>query len=293
MRKTILSILVLLIACSKPKENCNYVSDYYPLTTKASLQFYLGNNKKAFDLYSKAFESCNAIKIGALHDTDTFAKVCASLGKSNLALDYIELTLKKGGTINTFLNDSIFNKILKTESGKKLLFNSDSIHSAYLNGLDLKLRSELQEMIALDQKYNSTKLQDSMFMANDSKLMEIFEEHGYPNEQMIGNYGVDQIMADPAILLLHTMDSSRIHYFIPKIKQFVQNGTCPPLVLGTLYDNLELFNGKPQTYGTYKNQDGGYAKMISNLGEVDDNRISIGLPSLEITRKLDSLRFKF
>jgi hypothetical protein len=53
---------------------------------------------------------------------------------------------------------------------------------------------------------------------------------------------------------------------------------------------LALFNDEPQTYGTYENQNGGYANMISDTSKVNTNRAEIGLPNLKLTKKLDSLR---
>ncbi|HLS31903.1 MAG TPA: hypothetical protein VK021_13685, partial [Flavobacteriaceae bacterium] len=107
---------------------------------------------------------------------------------------------------------------------------------------------------------------------------------------VVGNYAIDFTSADPTILLLHTDDSIRIDYFIPKVKEFIKKGQCTPYVLGTMYDNLALFNKGPQTHGTYENQNGDYANMISDVSKVNENRAEIGLPTLKMTRKIDSLR---
>jgi len=99
---------------------------------------------------------------------------------------------------------------------------------------------------------------------------------------------------DVGLLLLHTKDSIRMNYFVPKVKEFVKKGLAPPRTLGTMIDQYYLYNGKPQIYGTYGARGGGYANMIDNLKKVDSNRISIGLPPLELKEKKDSLnRIKF
>ncbi|RAJ17532.1 hypothetical protein LX77_03858 [Gelidibacter algens] len=292
MRITLILVLLIIVGCaSKRKTECNYITDYYPNTANAEVEFYLGNYQKAYNYYQKAFENCDAIKIGFLHDTDKFAKICAELGKDDLAIDYIKKTIDKGGTLNEFQNDKVFNDIFKTERGKKLIADYDKIREKYISTLNMNLRAELQAMIEIDQRLvGQQEKRDSVFKVNDKRLVEIFDEFGYPNEQVVGNYGIDFTSADPTILLLHTDDSIRINYFIPKVKEFVKNGKCPPYTLGTMYDNLELFNKQPQTHGTFESQNGGYANMISDLSKVNANRAEIGLPSLKMTKKIDSLR---
>lgn len=283
-------LLSIFLSCSNDeKTECNYITDYYPNTAKAEIEFYSGNYEKAFDYYQKAFENCDAIKLGTHYDTDNFAKICAELGKENLALDYIEKTINKGGTLNGFQRDKTFDNLFKSEKGKKLIADYDKKRKEYINSLNIELRSELQKMIELDQKLSGIQ-RDSIFKVNDLRLVEIFEEIGYPNEQVVGNYGIDFTQADPTILLLHTDDSIRINYFIPKVKEFIRNGNCPPRTLGAMYDNLELYNDQPQTHGTYENQNGGYSNMISDLSKVNTNRAEIGLPNLKMTREIDSLK---
>lgn len=289
----IFSLFLVLSCQTKEKTNCNYVTDYYAHAYKAEKEFYIGNYDESFDLYQKAFRYCDAINIGFHNDTGKFARVCAELGKENLAMDYIEKRIDNGGTISEFQNDSIFLKLLGSDRGKKIVSEYGQSRAKYIASLDLDLRAELQNMIRLDRSLNSTLAQDSMFQVNDKRLVQIFEKYGYPNEHIRGPYNLDQINAEPTILLLHTDDSIRINYFIPKIKKFVENGQCPPDVLGTLLDNLELFNQQPQTHGTYLNGNGGYANMISEKSKVNANRKSIGLPTMAMTKELDSLKYQY
>lgn len=292
-----LKILILIfsfhiIGCSEyTKQDCNYITDYYPYTAKAELEFYSKNYNEAYTYYNKAFKSCSSIKIGIHNDTQNFATTCLALGKNDLAFDYILKTFDQGGTLSTFLNDSIFNSVFDSEKRKQLLTQYDKRRTNYLSGINLDLRAELQKMITLDIQLTGSS-RDSIFKVNELRLVQIFEEYGYPNEQMIGNYGLDQMMADPNLLLLHSSDSLRIHYFIPKIEEFVKHGKCEPLLLGMLYDNLSLFNNRPQTYGTYQSSEGGYANMIPDTSIVNKNRAAIGLPSLAIAEKIIKLKLQ-
>jgi hypothetical protein len=80
-----------------------------------------------------------------------------------------------------------------------------------------------------------------------------------------------------------------MRYFILKLTEFVKNGTCQPDVLVRVIDQYYLYNGRPQINGTYTKHGGGYANMISDLKKVDRNRISIGLPPLELKEKKDRI----
>jgi hypothetical protein len=131
--------------------------------------------------------------------------------------------------------------------------------------------------------------QDSIDKLHEKRLIELFESVGYPNAKMVGPYSLDQRRAEVNIFLLHTDDSIRMNYFVPKVREFVKTGAATPNVLGTMIDQYYLYNGEPQIYGTYTTQSGGYATMIKDLKKVDSNRISIGLAPLELKQKKDSL----
>ena len=289
--KLFLSIfIIVLVSCSdKNSLECNYISDYYPYKTKAEIEYYEGNYEKAYELYKKAFKHCEALKLSTHHDTDNFARICIELDQIDLAVEYIEKSISKGATLKQFLRDSAYDELFESKEGQLLISKYSALREEYLGKLNLKLRHELQEMIKLDQQYNMTILQDSMFTVNEIRLKEIFERHGFPNEQVIGNYGVDQTHADPTILLLHTSDSIRQNYFIPILKKMIKSGECSPLTLGMVLDNMELFNNRPQTHGTYKTKDGLHSTMIMDTSEVNANRKEIGLPSIKMAEKLDSL----
>lgn len=289
MRTTIILLLFTVISFHpNTKSECNYIKRYHPNSIMAEIEYYSGNYQEAFNHYEKAFKNCEPLSIGTHNDIFKFAEICSRLDKVEMALDFIEKSINNGYKLEAFTTDSIFDKCFDTNRGVSLLNSYENIREKYLSSLNLNLRNELQQMRKLDQELSGI-ARDSIFRINELRLVEIFEEFGYPNEQVVGPYNIDRISADPQILLLHTDDSIRINYFIPKIKEFISIGTCPPNALGTLYDNLEIFNNNPQTHGTYKKQNGEYSDMISSIIEVNKNRIDIGLPTLELTQKKDSL----
>lgn len=164
----------------------------------------------------------------------------------------------------------------------------------------MELREELITMRYNDQLYrrsrdnNDMAKMDSIDSIHEKRLIELFEQGIYPNDEMVGSYSIDNTSTDVSILLLHTRDSIRLNYFVPKVKEFIKNGKGSPLALGNMLDQYHLYNDQPQIYGTYTAREGGYAEMIPDLKKVDSNRVSIGLPPLALQEKRDSIvRLKY
>lgn len=294
MRKALSLSFILLISCSqKNKPACNYITDYYQTIYHAELAYELKKYDKAYELYQSAFNTCTPINTYTYNEIGKYVEVCAILGYDEKALNFIELSLKNGDELKWLLQNPRYNKVFATEKGKKLISNYDNIRADYLKGINLELRKEIQEMSRLDQKYRSEQYQtkqDSIDKINTNRLIEIFEQFGYPDDKVIGSYSVDRIHTDIVTMLLHTSDSVRMNYFVPKLKEYVEMGTCSPKTLGFVIDQYYLYNNQPQTHGTYQSQTSRYADMIDDREQVNKNRINIGLPTLELDERTDSIK---
>lgn len=284
---------ILLISCSKKlKPDNDYIKNYYQLIYSADVEFESKNYRKAFEFYQKAFNNCDPINTPEFNELRKFTELCAIIGKDKLASEFIEKNLKIGSEIKWYMNDSIYSRVFKTRKGKELLRKYDEIHKNFLKNVNMELRKEIQEMQRLDQLYRRSNQikQDSIDIVNTKKIILIFNEYGYPNEKIIGNSSIDKKITSISTILLHTKDSIRMNYFVPKLTEYVKNGQCSPKTLGFLIDQFHLYNGNPQTHGTYRSQNSKYATMITDKTEINRNRISIGLPTLEMQEKIDSLR---
>jgi hypothetical protein len=272
---------------------CNYITDYYQLIYKADIEFETNNFQKAFDYYQKAFNTCTPKNSIGYHEIIKFAEVCVVLKKNKLAIVYLELAINNGILLGMIQEKQVFTELLNSKAGLKLVERYDSLRSQYVKGIDLSLRTEIQNMMALDQRYRLNDpdwdKQDSIDDINTIRLIEIFEAYGYPNETILGNSSIDKKYTTVEVLLLHTDDSIRMNYFVPKLLEFIQGGSCPPYILGMIIDQYYLYNDKPQIYGTYRGKVAPYANMITDLKQVDKNRLSIGLPPLVLQEKKDSL----
>lgn len=295
MKKILLLLSLIIFSCAaEEKTDCNYITDYYPTVYKADIEFGMGNYGEAFALYREAFNSCEAKNTSTFHELSNFTESSAILKKYDITYEYAKKTVQNGVELNSFESNPNFEEFLLSDYGEKFIAEYDSLRQEYIDKADLELRDELIAMRTADQLYRSQgsdadwAKQDSIDKLHEERLIEIFETVGYPTDKMVGPHTMDY-KVDIGLFLLHTDDSIRMNYFVPKVKEFVKNGTAPPRSLGTMIDQYHLYNGEPQIYGTYGAQGGGYADMIDDLNKVDSNRVSIGLPLLELKEKKDSL----
>jgi len=296
MKYILIFLFVVFTSCKQEtKTECDYIANYYQKIYKADIEFQTENYQKAFELYREAFNSCEPINVPGTNELNNFARLCAILDKNDLSIEFISKIIERGYEINWLQQDSSFAKVFASEKGIELVANYEDLRKKALSKLNLALREEIKTMKSEDQKYRNKNYRDNIDRQeaidekNTSRIIEIFSEFGYPNETIIGSFSVDKSPVNISAMLLHTSDSIRMNYFVPKLKEFVRNGTCPPEVLGSVIDQFYLYNGEPQINGTYTKQDGGYSNMISDLKKVDSNRISIGLPPLELKEKKDSI----
>lgn len=265
MKMKLLPFLLLIIGCQTDnKSSCNYITDYYQTIYKADYEFQKESYEKAFELYQEAFNSCEAINTLSYNEIDRFAETSAILNKYSITYEYVKKQIQIGKELNSFQNNPHLEKFLSSKYGIKLLSEYENLRKMFLDNADFELRDELVKMRIADQMYrggsgeaNWTK-QDSIDKLHELRLIEIFESIGYPTEKMVGQRTMDYPV-DVGLLLLHTKDSIRMNYFVPKVNEFIINGTAPPRVLGTMIDQYHLYNDKPQIYGTYSAQGGGYA----------------------------------
>src|SRR5690606_31646487 len=108
-------------------------------------------------------------------------------------------------------------------------------------------------------KPEGKRILDSIDSINENLLIYIFEKYGYPDESLVGNMEFSIKMEDNPFsmvlshVLLHTRDSIRQAYFLPKMLEFVKQGKTPPLFYARMADQLEVYHQRSQIYGTYTN----------------------------------------
>lgn len=284
MNKFHISITVLITlflqSCNHTNEKMiNYIDiGYYSTVYEADSLYLEKNYSKSFKLLDELFQKAEPQNMDIYYEYKTYVQSAYIVGDYDKAKKGLEkLIVDFGTTWRQMQNDSILNLIAKEAKIDNLKF--DKLENKHKKKVNYSLRNDIISMRTKDQLYRNRNyqknahLQDSIDEIHEQKLIGIFETVGYPNVTVVGKNGIPPNNADIKTILLHTSDSIRKKYFLPKILEFIQRGKCDPLRYGTMYDQLMLYNKKKQKYGTYAN-----GRKVQSEDSLDYYRKSIGLP---------------
>ncbi|CAM1366153.1 conserved exported hypothetical protein [Tenacibaculum sediminilitoris] len=279
----LLTVLTNCVSAQDVNKKEESYKNYFFNVYKADSLFFAGKNKESYkildDLFSK-YESKNGFTTS---EYLTYLKSKVNSGKKIRKNELECYFSNHGGIKDIIINDSLLNIYYdKYKLGREY----DSLRKVYMKKIDLNLRLKIASLIEDDQYYRTyydkadkeEKLM-KIDLKNEKILKDLFLKKIYPNEFVIGNHLIDFEIINPEVLLLHTNEKIRKNFFLPKVKDFVLNGVCSPFVYARMVDQMYLYSGKPQIYGTYntpflKKED--YAFYNKNRKE-----LNIGLPSVE------------
>lgn len=282
-----LLIVQMMICCKTQKEMAVQIQDkevnyipYFLKVYEADSLYIVKNYHRSYEILDSLFQEFEPINIESYNEILTFTRLKMILGKPLKEGEFSRLVSVYGFTGELFENDSIF-KSFQLKEKKNLLDKQREfeLRSEYINSLNMSLRFEIKQMKEKDQKFrkhkyrDNIKRQDSLDYSNQVRLKEIFEEIGFPNYRLIGNFMVDKSFVDVNAILLHTKDTVRVSYFMPKVLEFVKKGEALPFNYASMYDQYLLYNGKEQYYGSYENP------INIPIGEVNRRRKLIGMPN--------------
>lgn len=272
---------VLLIICSCKQKTVAFEGDYisgnyFSNIYKADSLMLQKEYDEALKIYDETFNNFQPFNLPIYYELRQYTKCLYLLDRKKEAKKNLKKLISAYGYTRERIQNDI---ILKEIWDDKISGQYSSLRSNYLKSVNSSIWEELYSMQDRDQKYrrqnyiqNKSK-QDSLDRLNLGRFLEIMNTNGYPNEKIIGTYFNDGRIISPEVILLHSPDSIRKR-ILPKILEFVRQGDCNPIVYGRLVDQMYLYGGKPQKFGTYLG-----SEMIAR-DSVELNRKRIGLPSL-------------
>lgn len=276
-------LCAIFFCCKQNKISVNnsftYLSSgYYENVYLADSLFIEGEFKKSYEILKGTFKKQPPINMDIYYEYETYLSSAVELGKSEFLCDELKSLISNYGYNEYRIsNNPNIDKLL--DSCPEVKRNIKKLYEEFKSKIKLSLRNELLGMAKNDQKFRQKgKYQDNIIEQerideiNTKRIIEIFEKFGYPNQKLVGDYFVDEKHLIFKGMLLHTNDSIRREYFIPKLLEFIKKGECNPLVYATIVDQLNLYNGNQQLFGTYSNNN------IYNFKKIDSTRKSIGLP---------------
>ncbi len=279
-----------MTSCQKNKE-CNYIENYYQTVYLAEQAYYKKDYHKVVELMSKAEMNCELIDQPMIYEIIKYAESSAQIGENEKAFELLRKLVLKGYELSDLKNNDAFQKIINSDNWTELENDYDSLHKEYLNSINLELREKISEMKRIDQLYRQRGAYDqqkcdSIDAINEMELKQIIAKHGYPDDKIIGGYKIDNTPVDPMILLFHFDDYD---YWTTTLKELIKDGQAPPSSLGNFVDSYQrrVPEEKKYIYGIYDNV--GEEKIIE-FENLDERRVSIGLPPMAIKKSSDSLR---
>lgn len=117
-------------------------------------------------------------------------------------------------------------------------------------------------------------------------MKQIVAQYGYPDDNIIGGYKIDNQHIVLSILLFHFDDYD---YWTSTLKELIKKGQAPPSSLGNFVDSYQrrVLEEKKFIYGIYDNSG---EKEIIEFDKLDERRVSIGLPPMKLKRSIDRLK---
>lgn len=280
-------VLVFLISCKSKviskgnsfvaNKEVNYIP-YYLKVYEADSLFIVKDYERSYEILDNLFKEYKPVKKSIFYEYITYIKLKKLLNIGIDKTDFIRKIIDFGITMEFVKNDSILNSIYILDTD---FYNIEQIKycDSLKNVLNLSLRDEILKMKNLDQFYRTsrytdfTKQQDSIDYKNQRRLIDMFETIGFPDNKIFFGCFLDNQSTDLSSILLHSKDSIRDKYFIPKVFEFIKKGDASPLIFAQLIDQKLLYHGEMQYYYSYPEN------LKIKVSELNTRRKSIGLPS--------------
>lgn len=286
MKKIFLVLILIsfgIISCKSSynkigSKNANYIP-YYLKVYEADSLFVVGSYQGSYDILDNLFKKYEPINTFKFDEYGTFCKLKIILNKKLDQDDFFKLVSKYGYDNDWLETDSILSPYYKTFENMDLKYKS--AREVYLKSINLKLRKNIVILINQDQKYRiGNKTSETQQMRNyadsinQTELMRIFKDFGYPNMAMIGNYTIDKKLVSISPILYHTSTSINNEYFFKNVLEYIRQGKEDPDVYAFMIDRFNMFRNNTQVYGTFKDN------LKLSESEINKNRHLIGLPAL-------------
>lgn len=285
---SIILMIVVYNSCvsvqKESKKNKLYdYSNYYREISKADSLFVIKEYENATQLFEQIFSKYEPINTFRFNEYSCYLKSKYFFNKDVNEVDIEALISKYGFTKGRILNDSILSKYYSQFINEEKYIE---LISYYKKSIDFKLRKKIASMVKLDQYYRTeydgddfNKQLKKIDSIHERELILMFDKGVYPGVMKVGSLFYDENVPDIETLLLHTGDSIRLNYFLPKLRNFIKEGKSSPYIYAMMLDQLELYNGRTQKYGTYnvKSIDENDIKNFSK----NRNELNIRLPSIE------------
>lgn len=163
---------------------------------------------------------------------------------------------------------------------KPLVRQLDSIYTS--DQSDREKMEELTKTVGLKSNFKEIKALRESIIRNDSinllKVKAILDQYGWLGPDVIGQEGNTTLF-----LVIQHSDLATQEKYLPMMKEAVRKGKAEGSQLALLVDRVEMFNNRPQIYGSQISSDNGKYIIYKIIDEANVNkrRAEVGLEPLE------------
>ncbi|WP_280670084.1 hypothetical protein [Dysgonomonas sp. PH5-37] len=290
-----LCINVFLIQKVLSNDGYNYItSGYYQLVNEAYLAYLEDNEDLAFLKLQQAEKACPIVEQTEYGEMSLYARLLIKNNDYDKAVHYINKLATDYGSIALFLaEEDTTDYIMKFKESidlHGLIMDIYPKFQAFYTPERKDLINELRQMHENDQKIredannkieNPTLDWDEVSQHNADRIIEILKIHGYTNYRVTGVMNGD-LGNSFWVPIIHASDIRE--EIEPMIWRYVETGECTPYVWAFMRER----------------KTGKYIYEVLNcnkenkidIEEVNKNRLSIGLPTLDMQEKISSLKKK-
>ncbi|TAG42661.1 MAG: hypothetical protein EAZ31_05645 [Cytophagia bacterium] len=262
----------------------NFITEYYPFINKAEIYITKGKFENALEMYQKAFKNST---IGFRRDYENALYCALKIDKINIALEYAKQMAVKGSKLEYFKKIKHFEKLTASNNWIDFEENYDKY---YLKNINIKLRDTLIKMKERDQKY---RLMEGSYRKYHKEIKEIdslnyiglvslFNQYGYPTEDMIGGKHITDVIIRHYYQNNPT-DTTK-HIFLNDIfNNALKEGKIHNENILTIFNNIHpIIKWEKYSYYTIKKVNNlVYRINFGSTLEINKERKEIGLCSME------------
>lgn len=277
------------------------VRQYDALITKADSCYRLKNYDKSLNYFEQAFKYSSCIKGVHLYNATC---VAALSGNTDQAFTWLRQRMKLEP--KWYMRDSNRDKDLeplrKDKRWQELISEMDARRNAVEKQYDNALRSKLLKIEEADQqirqlwmnasaKKTTDKQQlDSIYAimakvdsANQKEICSILDSKGFVGKSVVG-----EACSAFWVVIQHSPLELQQKY-LPIFQKAVKNGDLQPSSVAMMEDRINMFQGKPQKYGSQIRD--GRVWMLLDESKVDQWRAQVDMEPLgEYLRKMGARR---
>ncbi len=285
-----------LLVTTNSKAQENYLN-YHSKVIECEQLIAEGKYTSAINIFDSLFKQFDFL---FLRDIKVATELSAFEKDDESGLKFIRLGIKAGWTLKSIKKSDNLKSFKGYSEWSKILSAYDSLHNAYLSGLNSHIKEQVHEMFKKDQKKalgallrigqkSKRRYSEKKFAPHSEhqleKLEQILNEYGYPGERLIGNnlWGSVILSHHNSISVNYNSNDTIYAQLKPRLLSALKQGDISPYELAQIEDwRIAALNDHELTsYGFL-----GAISDDSALEIVNKNRTGIGLRSIDLRNEL-------